>query len=504
MREEKKRIITQWMFPIIVLVVIVAGMIINFNIRSADIAASSIEKDMIIVTERYSAELSSYLAVMSNATKAAAEAIYHLGSNAGGQSGQTVEALLNTLYLYSPAYMAILSDANGIGVTNTGIRVNLSEEEYFSELIESGFNTFVYVADDRITGAKAIAYTSAIPGDSGDKLISYYPLAKIGDSIRKNDFDGNIFYILLNQDGEIIAQNNDYQSIYINDVNIVEKLRGLYGDEIRRMDIRLRNGVSGSMKVELTEGENYEARSIIYTPFDYNQWYIMVGVNRDYVTRQENREREYTQRTFAQLAAVICGFIIAIVLINMISKLRNTASTKELMEKADTDLLTGLLNKVATERKIMDYFTNHPNEQAIMYVLDIDNFKKINDTMGHAFGDEVLRSLGQQITTIFRASDIIGRIGGDELIILLKNIYSDENMIKESVKVARFFHDFKAGEYVKYSATASIGAAIFPRDGKDFETMYKAGDQALYMAKKRGKNQLAFYHDTFEGIKIKS
>jgi diguanylate cyclase (GGDEF)-like protein len=139
-----------------------------------------------------------------------------------------------------------------------------------------------------------------------------------------------------------------------------------------------------------------------------------------------------------------------------------------------------------------------------MFVLDIDNFKKINDTMGHAFGDEVLRSLGQQITPIFRASDIIGRIGGDELIILLKNINNDDVLLKEATKVARFFHEFKAGEYVKYSATASIGAAIFPRDGKDFEAMYKAADQALYMAKKRGKNQLAFYHDTFDGVVIKS
>ena len=66
---------------------------------------------------------------------------------------------------------------------------------------------------------------------------------------------------------------------------------------------------------------------------------------------------------------------------------------------------------------------------------------------------------------------------------------------KEAKKVETFFKGFQAGEYVKYAATASIGVAIFPQEGSDFETLYKAADQGLYKAKKRGKNQLAFYRD---------
>ncbi|HBI59824.1 MAG TPA: diguanylate cyclase, partial [Lachnospiraceae bacterium] len=116
-------------------------------------------------------------------------------------------------------------------------------------------------------------------------------------------------------------------------------------------------------------------------------------------------------------------------------------------------------------------------------------------TMGHAFGDEVLRSLGIQIGAIFRASDIIGRVGGDEFMVFLKDIPNDEAILKEAKKVEAFFKSFQAGEYVKYKATASIGVAIFPQEGNDFETLYKAADQGLYKAKKRGKNQLAFYKD---------
>ena len=67
--------------------------------------------------------------------------------------------------------------------------------------------------------------------------------------------------------------------------------------------------------------------------------------------------------------------------------------------------------------------------------------------------------------------------------------------MREAQKLVNFFKNFQVGEYVKYSATASIGAAVFPADGADFDTLYMAADQALYKAKKRGKNQLAFYDD---------
>lgn len=158
-------------------------------------------------------------------------------------------------------------------------------------------------------------------------------------------------------------------------------------------------------------------------------------------------------------------------------------------------MLTGLTNKLATERKIKEFMAQNPNSQSMMFMVDIDNFKKINDTMGHAFGDEVLRSLGQQIGALFRATDIIGRVGGDEFMIFLKGVNDADSVRKEAKKVEHFFNNFQAGEYVKYAATASIGVAVFPQEGADFETLYKAADQGVYKAKKRGKNQLAFYRE---------
>ena len=82
--------------------------------------------------------------------------------------------------------------------------------------------------------------------------------------------------------------------------------------------------------------------------------------------------------------------------------------------------------------------------------------------------------------------------------IFLKGIPDADAVRKEARKVENFFKGFQAGEYVKYAATASIGVAVFPQEGNDFESLYKAADQGVYKAKKRGKNQLAFYRDEWE------
>ena len=95
-------------------------------------------------------------------------------------------------------------------------------------------------------------------------------------------------------------------------------------------------------------------------------------------------------------------------------------------------------------------------------------------------------------------------IADQEFIIFLKDLKDDAVIEREASRVAGFFKDFTVGTYTKYSPTASIGAAIFPRDGSDYESMYKAADTALYKAKRRGKNQLAFFSETTEEDRLEA
>lgn len=264
-----------------------------------------------------------------------------------------------------------------------------------------------------------------------------------------------------------------------------------YQNRLSRARSQIKNEISGSLQVAV----GAEERTLVYYPLSINDWALIIGINQDYVNERENGHWETTSTMLMQLLIIVVIFLGVMIAINMVSKRRNEEKDKMLREKADTDLLTGLNNKLATERKIKEYMEENPNSLGMLFVLDIDNFKKINDNHGHAFGDEVLRSLGNQIGSVFRVTDIIGRTGGDEFMIFLKFLKDDTNTLKEAEKLVRFFKDFTAGEYVKYSATASIGAAVFPEHGADFDSLYKSADKALYKAKQRGKNQLAFYDD---------
>jgi diguanylate cyclase (GGDEF)-like protein len=125
---------------------------------------------------------------------------------------------------------------------------------------------------------------------------------------------------------------------------------------------------------------------------------------------------------------------------------------------------------------------------AVLY-LDLDSFKMINDTMGHAHGDELIKLVSERLVSIIRRSDSIARIGGDEFLILVQN-RADENSaatIASRLNEAFRHHFDLAGNEVHI--TASIGIAFYPADGADAETLIKNADIAMYAAKEKGKNK---------------
>lgn len=326
-------------------------------------------------------------------------------------------------------------------------------------------------------------------------LICYYDIADLQWLITDRIFGSEVFYVLLSNTDETVAvvqNSNVWQNplcqITDNYFTLLEDITG-DAEAVKKINngIRERNGGISYLRNLADE------RFFVYAPMDFGNFTLLAAVGATYVHRQVNQEWSSGNTVVMGLTITFILFMVIFLVINIVNRVKARNKHRDLEEKADTDLLTGLYNKISTERRIKDYMAAHPDEQGLLFILDVDNFKKINDTMGHAFGDEVLRTLGTSIRAEFRASDILGRTGGDEFTLFLCNM-KDENVIKmEAEKVERFFKNFRAGTYTKYSVTASIGCAVFSRDGANFEDLYKAADNALYVAKKRGKNQLAFY-----------
>lgn len=183
-----------------------------------------------------------------------------------------------------------------------------------------------------------------------------------------------------------------------------------------------------------------------------------------------------------------------------IGLISDTDHKKKMIEKLENrtkmDLLTQLYNKMTTEAMIEEYLSSSPlEEQHGFIILDIDNFKGINDTLGHIYGDNVLKTVSEQLRNLFRATDIVGRAGGDEFVILMKDL-PDRAVLKEKLnEICEVFRSVYLGENVKYRVSASVGAALFPSDGQTFEELYRHADAALYRSKKAGKDCFCLYCD---------
>lgn len=166
-------------------------------------------------------------------------------------------------------------------------------------------------------------------------------------------------------------------------------------------------------------------------------------------------------------------------------------------EQANTDPLTGLSNRKRIEEQITQALEEDRERGAAFLFIDVDDFKVVNDTLGHLFGDEVLRYVASAIRHKVRTTDIVGRVGGDEFVVLLRNIRSIDIISKKSEEICTAFRAKYSDATPHGGVSCSVGIALYPGDGECYEELMDKADQALYAAKKKGKNCFAFYDVTF-------
>jgi diguanylate cyclase (GGDEF)-like protein len=163
------------------------------------------------------------------------------------------------------------------------------------------------------------------------------------------------------------------------------------------------------------------------------------------------------------------------------------------------DPLTKLPNRTFLKKEL-EFLKNiafRENKTFTLLFLDMDNFKIINDSLGHDAGDELLLKISQKLKQSIRKSDIVARIGGDEFVIILLDM--DRKYLEELVKkIIKNITEETIIKDIKIKPTFSIGIAIFPDDTKDLEELFKFADIALYEAKKQGKNRYVIINDNLK------
>lgn len=165
---------------------------------------------------------------------------------------------------------------------------------------------------------------------------------------------------------------------------------------------------------------------------------------------------------------------------------RQRSREQELREQAMRDVLTGIYNKAG--ERLIDRMVKEKG-QGLFLMLDLNDFKSINDTMGHAAGDAILTELGRVLKGTCRENDIVARIGGDEFVMFLPGVFDRQTGKRKIGEIQESLRTVRISTWGIRGIKASIGAALCPEDGMDYGTLYKAADEAMYQAKEQSKNR---------------
>lgn len=225
-----------------------------------------------------------------------------------------------------------------------------------------------------------------------------------------------------------------------------------------------------------------------------DDWKIICSIPTSVVLAENQETRRYTMLVgfFAILLSVLAVAIIT----KMISKpVKNIVDN--LNTKVDTDLLTGIYNKMTYQEKCGELLSQETDKNHSLWIIDIDNFKKVNDTMGHAVGDQVIVGVAHILKNAFLENGFAGRIGGDEFSVMItlpdkikpctenyeKYILSYYETVKKDIEAF--------GKTIGYNVTLSVGTSCEKISSAE---LFKLADKAVYYSKNNGKNQLTFQH----------
>lgn len=175
---------------------------------------------------------------------------------------------------------------------------------------------------------------------------------------------------------------------------------------------------------------------------------------------------------------------------------RNREQEAYYLTPAARDAGTGLLNKRAWTEYTIEQLNRKDGQVRWLVIIDIDDFKHINDTYGHIFGDQVIRRVAEIMQELVGQRGVIGRFGGDEYVIVLEKVETRDQLktlLKTIAKELALAFDPKT------RVTASIGVSEYPVDGNEYEELMRKADKALYLAKEKGKNRHIIYEERLHG-----
>lgn len=391
--------------------------------------------------------------------------------------------------------LVALFDPMGNAYYNNGMSKKIASRGYFQEAM-AGKRSVSDPLESMVDGGTRVIL--AVPvvrdGEVIGVLGGSYDVSALSHMIFEGMYDDSGYALIVNAEGKVVACDPTAQtgSLSANEdfFEYCQTLVYTGKDTADRLIEDLSSRQGGYVRV-LARDE--QLSYMAYEPMNTGSWMLC------YVAPVEkvHESFRFIERAEMTLAAVL-ALGVGVMLLWLWSK--NHYRQKQLINYAQTDPLTLISNKASTEERIDAWLSGtQRNSMQAFLMLDIDRFKTINDVYGHAAGDETLRRVSQMIRSEFRTDDIIGRIGGDEFVIFMKNIPHEQIAVFHAQSLCAKARELDVVGGGAGQISLSIGIAYVPVHGETYQQLYLSADKALYRTKEGGKDGYTEYSEQIQG-----
>lgn len=383
-----------------------------------------------------------------------------------------------------------LIDPEGNAYYDNGVEKNVSHRRYFKEGI-SGNRTLSDPLESSVDQETRVVL--GVPVFHEDEVIGILcgscNVGELSQMLFDDLFSGNGYSLIVTKEGKIVAHTGepvDHKLSYGEDIfTFYNSKTTREGHSISEVKQNFAMGEDGLVRLSgYADGSD---RYLAYAPLGINDWMIC------YVASVTVAQQSYAFVEKYEMVFLGCfGILVCLLILYIIRK--NRQKTEAILHSAQTDELTQVYS-----RKYAEQFAENALEEAkdgsihAFFIMDIDKFKEVNDVYGHAVGDVVLRTFGVLLGRRFRGDDIVGRIGGDEFIILMRNVTTKEAVRTKAEQLMAETKKLVFDEMDGKGITISVGIALAPEHGKTYMNLYRSADQALYETKRNGRNGFTIY-----------
>ena len=464
---EQKNFVKNYIYAITIFIItLVIGISIFFNVVQSSIEKNSRETLITNVTQQ-SEHLNTILNINYSYLNVLAQELSKSEDLFSENNISLIKAFMENTDLNRTAII----DSDGNALYDNNVVKNVAHRRYFKESMQ-GKQSLSDPLESSVDQQTRVILS--VPIYKNNQVIGVvggsYNVTKLGNMLFDDLFDGQGKSFIVDQDGNLITRDKKYEKKH--NIKTIDNLFDICDEKEVKTDFNQQE----SDLIQIQTKKN-KSLYLAYSPLKINDWMIC------YIVPVHVAQESYT---FITLLATFLGLIVLSLMIYLAHS--NSRENKYLIHLSEIDPLTSVFNKETTQKLIDQKLKNH--EHFCFLILDVDDFKSVNDNYGHAVGDKVLKNLSDLFKNHFRQTDIVGRIGGDEFIILIEDEHIAESRIQSLLQKV---NALKIEELQDFKLSISVGMAFAPSNGTTFMELYRHADHALYQTKRTGKNNYKIY-----------